>query len=61
MKNKHLVKKVYRQSTLDKIQTKLNMSNNTKMDAIDFMNIRIVTTLVIFILILIYSKIGYLF
>lgn len=59
MKKKHIVKKIYREETLEKLQAKLNMSKNNKMDAIDFMNIRIVTTLIIFILVLLYSRIGY--
>ena len=59
MKNKHLINKIYREETLDKIQTKLNMTGNAKMDAIDFMNIRFITTFILFILILAYSKIGY--
>lgn len=59
MKKKHLITKIYREDTLNKLQAKLNMTDNTKMDAIDFMNVRTITTLLLFILILIYSKIGY--
>lgn len=59
MNKNRFIRKIYREQTLDKIQAKLNMMGNTKMDAIGFMNFRTISTIIIFLIIVIKSNIGY--
>jgi len=54
-----LVKSIYREQEINRIRKKINMLNNYPMDEIDFLNIRLITSLIIFIIILLRVKSGY--
>lgn len=57
-KNK-LIKKIYREKELVRINKKINMLNNYKMDEIDFLNIRLITTIIIFVICVLKIKSGH--
>lgn len=61
-KNSLLTSRLYREKTLSKIQTKIVMlGNNAKFDAVTFMNIRLLTTLIIFILVIYWGNLSYIY
>lgn len=62
-KNKnHIVNKIFRQSDINKIEDKIMLlGDKVKYDAIDFLNFRVIITIVIFVLILIYTNPGYIY
>ena len=61
-KNSSFTSRLYREKTLSKIQNKIVMlGNNAKFDAITFMNIRLITTLVIFILVIYWGNLSYIY
>ena len=59
MAKKKYVRKIYSDALIDKLQAKINMMYNFKYDAVNVMNIRIVSTIALFIVILYVSKYGY--
>ena len=59
-KNK-LVKKIYREKEITRVSKKINMLNNYPIDEIDFLNTRLITTLIIFVIVLLKIKSGYIF
>lgn len=61
MQKNNLILKIYSQKGLEKIESKINMLGNTKYDAISFTNLRVITTLLLFLLILYNNNLGYIF
>ncbi len=60
MKNKQVILKIYRKSTIKKIKKKiLQAGSSYKFDALDFLNIRIITTVLLFSLIMFFSNKGF--
>jgi len=57
-KNK-LIKRIYREKEIQRIEKKINMLNNYPIDEIDFLNIRLITTLIIFVVIILKIKGAY--
>lgn len=61
-KNSFLTSRLYREKTLSKIQNKIVMlGNNAKYDAVTFMNLRLITTLIIFILVIYWGNLSYIY
>jgi len=59
--NKGIIKKIYRQKDIENIQEKINMMGSTrkfKFDAVEFLNLRVLTTILV-IIILFYQDINY--
>ncbi len=55
-----IANKIYRKKTIDKINSKIKLLGlNQVLDAVQFLNIRLIVMIVMFILIFIFSKIGY--
>ncbi len=55
-----IANKIYRKKTIDKINSKIKLLGlNQMLDAVQFLNIRLIIMIVMFILIFIFSKIGY--
>ena len=55
-----IANKIYRKKTIDKINNKIKLLGlNQRLDAVQFLNIRLIVMIVMFILIFIFSKIGY--
>ena len=55
-----IANKIYRKKTIDKINSKIKLLGlNQVLDAVQFLNIRLIIMIVMFILIFIFSKIGY--
>jgi len=53
------IRKVYRDKDIQKIDTKVQMLGDTKLTAIRFMNTRLITTFIVFILTLYITDFGY--
>lgn len=53
--------KIYSEPTMNKLQAKINMLGDNKYDALSIMNMRVITTTLLFILILYTNKYGYIF
>ena len=61
-KNSFLTSRLYREKTLSKIQNKIVMlGNKAKYDAVTFMNLRLITTLIIFILVIYWGNLSYIY
>lgn len=59
--NKRFVYKIYRQKTIKRIENKLKLlGNNAKINSLTFLNTRAIISLIIFALLLTYTKPGYL-
>jgi len=56
-----IIKKTYRSKDISKIEEKIMMLGDTKLDASTFMNMRFITTLIVFILILYTTELGYIY
>lgn len=57
---KTIATKIYRKKTIDKINDKVKLlGSNKKLDAVTFLNVRLLIIILVFILIFIFSKIGY--
>lgn len=55
-----LIRKIYRSKDIDSIQSKLNMLGNDRIiDAVTFLNLRLITSIVVFIFTLYRSDFGY--
>lgn len=59
MQKNRFVKKIYRDYDIKRINEKITMLNNYPLDKIGFLNIRLVTTIIIFLVTLIIFKTGY--
>ena len=60
MKNSKVILKVYRKSTVKRVKAKLKKANiKSKIDALEFLNIRLITTIVLFFIVLIINKNGF--
>lgn len=60
--NSSLLRKIYRKKEIENIEASIKMlGERNKMDAITFINVRIFTTIIIFLLCLYMSNLGYLF
>lgn len=53
--------KIYSEASMNKLQSKIDMLGNYKYDALTIMNTRVLTTIILFILILYTNKYGYVF
>lgn len=61
-KNNFLTNRLYREKTLSKIQNKILMlGNSAKFDAVTFMNLRLITTILIFILVIYWGSLSYIY
>lgn len=62
MNNNTIVRKIYRGKRIDAIQAELNqLGSSVKYDAITFLNFRYLTTIVVFLLVLYNTKLGYVY
>ena len=59
MRNKNIIAKIYRESEVKRISEKIMMLNNYPLNEISFLNIRLVTSLIIFFITLLIFKTGY--
>jgi len=59
MKNKNIITKIYRESEVKRINSKITMLNNYPLNEISFLNIRLISSLMIFLITLIIFKTGY--
>lgn len=59
MQKNRFVKKIYRDYEIKRINEKITMLNNYPINVISFLNIRMVTTIIIFLVTLIIFKTGY--
>lgn len=59
MKNHKFVRKIYRDSEIKRINEKINTLSTFPVDSVNFLNIRLVTTVIIFFITLIVFKTGY--
>lgn len=58
----NLIRKIYREKDMQKIERKIDMlGDNVKFDAITFTNVRIISSLIIFFVILYITTVGYFF
>ncbi len=57
----HMIHKIYRKRDIQKIEAKMKMLGNVKMDAVTFMNLRLFSTIVVFFLVMYLSKVGFIF
>ena len=61
MRNNRVIFKVFRKSTINRVKNKIKKAGlSDKMDALKFLNIRLVSSIVLFIFILYFSKRGFL-
>ncbi|MCI9110456.1 MAG: hypothetical protein HFH47_01430, partial [Bacilli bacterium] len=62
MDDRKLIRKIYRKQEINDISNKLtSLGNDTNFTALSFCNIRLFTTLLIFIIIIFISNKGYLY
>ena len=59
MAKKKYVRKIYSDSIINRLQEKINMLGDFKYDAVNIMNVRNATTIILFVCILYISKFGY--
>lgn len=59
MKNHKFVRKIYRDSEIKRISEKINTLNTFPLDEVNFLNIRLITSLVLFFITLLIFKTGY--
>ena len=60
MRNSKVILKVYRKSTVNRVKSKLKKANiKGKMDAYEFLNIRLISTIAIFFIVLIIHRNGF--
>lgn len=56
-----IIRKIYRSKDIEKIEEKIMMLGDTKLNAVSFMNLRFITSLIVFILILYVFNLGYIY
>lgn len=59
MRNKNIITKIYRESEVKRISEKIMMLNSYPLNEINFLNIRLITSLIIFFITLLIFKTGY--
>lgn len=59
MRNKNIITKIYRESEVKRISEKIMMLNNYPLNEINFLNIRLITSLILFFITLLIFKTGY--
>lgn len=59
MKKQKFIRKIYREQEIKRINEKITMLNNYPFDEETFLNIRLITTLIVFLITLLIFKIGY--
>jgi len=60
--NRGIIRKIYREKDIDHIQNKINMlgnNNKLKFDAVVFLNTRLITTILLAIILILFSNIQY--
>lgn len=61
-KSNSIMSKLYREKTLEQINNKILMlGNNAKFDAVTFMNIRLITTIILFIMVIYWGDLSYIY
>ena len=61
-KQNSIIRKIYREKDIEKIEKKINMlGSKVKFDATTFMNTRIITTVIVFVIVLYKVELGYVF
>ena len=61
-KKHQMVRKIYRECDIVKYDTEIEMlGNEAKFDSITFLNIRLLTTMIVFLLVLYNTKVGYIY
>lgn len=61
MKKKRLVQRIYRQKDIKRVKDKITMLKNYPLDEVQFLNVKFITSIIVFILIILNTKIGYIF
>lgn len=56
-----IIRKIYREEDIKKIQSKIDMLGSSSYDAVKFMNIRFFTTPIVFLIILYTTNLGYIY
>jgi len=59
MKNHKFVRKIYRESEIKRIKEKIRTLKNYPVDEVNFLNIRLITTIILFFITLLIFKTGY--
>lgn len=59
--NNEIIKKIYREKDMKQISSNINMLGDTKLDTITFLNIRLITTIIVFVVCLYSFDLGYIF
>lgn len=59
MKNKNIITQIYRESEVKRINEKITMLNNYPLNEISFLNIRLITSIMLFLITLIVFRTGY--
>ena len=61
-KQNSIIRKIYREKDIERIEKKINMlGSKVKFDATSFMNTRIITTIIVFVIVLYKVNLGYVF
>ena len=59
MKKHKFIRKIYRDTEIKRINEKIRTLNNYPIDEINFLNIRLITTIIIFFITFLIFKTGY--
>jgi len=54
-----IIRKIYREKDINKISSDINMLGKTNLDTMTFLNLRLLTTMIVFVVILYNSDLGY--
>ena len=57
--NMGIIRKIYREKDINKISSDINMLGKTNLDTMTFLNLRLLTTMILFVVILYNSDLGY--
>lgn len=57
----NIIRKIYRDKDMKQISSNINMLGDTKLDTITFLNIRLITTIIVFVVCLYSFDLGYIF
>lgn len=57
--NMGIIRKIYREKDINKISSDINMLGKTNLDTMTFLNLRLLTTMIVFVVILYNSDLGY--
>ena len=56
-----MIRKIYRSSSIQNIEQKILMLGDTKLDALTFLNMRLITSIIVFLVVLYASDLGYIY